>query len=788
MALTPEEQAELDELEKTHGASLDAATSPPPSPDQAVADTLPTTNEADSWIRRPSAPGKGDRTVVYEPPLQFVQKALAENPDRAAALLPDTYIPEQGLTLSPEAIAGLTKDSPLYQAYANDLWEQAATKATKEGKTAYRYSRAPIFQGGAAGLGPLDTLGMKMDGLAGDILSSAESVVLGADTTMTLGLGGRLIDANARQAANAGNVAQAASVGSQMEPLAALSGPLDRLIGPDIKRSAANEPSTETVGQGDTSREQIMAEHPWLSGGGAVLGALNPIGATGAIYGGAARLARPLAGAAPGVLRSALVSGAAAGGAGLAEQGGREVVGAGMNAARDGKAPEFEPGASDRMKIAAALGLGTGVAADVGGAAMNGTSQWITSPGGLLSGLPEEFERAGGTLTSSGPKAPAELDEVVERARARGDTSVDTHALDLKPTIEASTKANKEATTLQVQKAEHAFFPTREGQQLLPDTEVVGTQLKLLRSQHAESQVIGAGKPAANWTREQFNNELSGVSTAKTEGAHELSVDEAENFLGPTWKRDLLEQTAPKGAKPTSSGAREIDLDAPAAAEDEPFAQTLKRRGVDKVYVSPRRYTAEQHERLIKTYQQLKDSTDPDVRDAQKLYYAALKDRDARPMNGEAGGWSKKQNEHSRLIGAAKDEMSRAAPGGDAFQPLVQYAHVGSGQAEASNALRDAAVRSGSLGQLEQQRVLGMLDRLNEVSNLGGIRQGHLPFSPGRVFQSGALRSVPTLRKYGDAATSPLRGGRGGLAGSMLNLVGTSLDDQPDAIERDAKQ
>ncbi len=781
MALTPAEQAELDELEKTYGAAT--APEQAPAPEQAVADSLPTTNEADAWLRKPANPAPdGGMVTVYEPPLNVVQKALAENPERAAALLPEQYSRETGLPLSQQEIAELNTDSPLYQAYANDLFEQYAKEGTAKGKTVYRYSRAPTLQGGAAGLNPLQTLGMKAEGAVLPAIGAADAVILGVDNGMTLGLAGRAHEAQPQTMTMPG--AAQTSAGVSLPPLGPLS---DANLGPP-----AVDPN-EIANPPDMSRAGVLAEHPTAAMIGQGVGTMGP-GAANAIFKGASGLTSGLAGATPGFVRSAAVSGLAGALGGGAESVARDAVGAGMNALQGGTAPHMEPGWDDRAKVAAALGGIFGTGLDLAGSAAQGTAKYISGPTGRFNGLPDEFRQAGGTFTTGGPKPPAELEPLIERSRASGIKPVDTKALELKPHIQDSVKKNVSDVATGVGETERAFFPTREGQMLLPNTKVVEKALETLREQHADGRVIGAGHSAAKWTRDIFNNEISGVSTQPIKGGIEMSVDEAEAFLGPTWRKELLAKTGPKGPKPTSSGAREIDLEAPSAPEGaEPFGNTLRRRGVSKIYVAPQRYNAEKHQQLIETFQKLRETDDPAARDAQSLWIAALKDRDARPMNGEESGWSKHMQGNAARIGAAKDERDLAAPDGNAFQPLVDYSKQRTGQAELSNALRGAADRGGKRAELEQMRVLGMLDQMQQLSNLGGGAKGStsVPWMPGRLVNAASLRGLSTLEKAGNIATSPLRGGRGGVAGSvanivppfhqgMLNLIGTSLDDKKD--------
>lgn len=134
MALTPEEQKELDDLIAQEGGAAHAAAPAgaggaapledmlDPSFDlapQALAVQPSTTDPkgdddaAASFLRKPEEASKGT-IYVYEPPLNVVQKRLAEDPQFAAALSPS-------LPPDPARIANMTREDSLYQMAADQM-------------------------------------------------------------------------------------------------------------------------------------------------------------------------------------------------------------------------------------------------------------------------------------------------------------------------------------------------------------------------------------------------------------------------------------------------------------------------------------------------------------------------------------------------------------------------------------------------------------------------------------------------------------------------------------------
>jgi hypothetical protein len=118
----------------------------------------------------------GEVKYAYEPPVAVVRKQLLENPNMLRLLRSDPP--------SPEDIAAMDSDSPLYKDAANYMWSRTAEDATKGGHTVYRYSQMPW---GKEEDWSLETLGNKVGGLVKPIIDMDRAFVMGFDDTGTLG-------------------------------------------------------------------------------------------------------------------------------------------------------------------------------------------------------------------------------------------------------------------------------------------------------------------------------------------------------------------------------------------------------------------------------------------------------------------------------------------------------------------------------------------------------------------------------------------------------------------------
>jgi hypothetical protein len=242
---------------------------------------------------------------------------------------------------------------------------------------------------------------------------------------------------------------------------------------------------------------------------------------------------------------------------------------------------------------------------------------------------------------------------------------------------------------------------------------------------------------------------------------------------------------ATKGEPPATTGApsraptpKGGPRSAEAKVEDGkgPVADVLRSRGAETVYVIPRRYNAEHHETLLDKIGAISKKTN---RDLSKLDKAARVDRDARPLNGEVGGWSRLQNQHSELIGQKKLAEQLGAPGGDAFTVLTAQQKRRPGEKPVVDAVRDAADRAGP-GIREQLNLARSLNPYEDlIAQANWERTTRTP-EKGKVAASldwATARAFPFMRALEGPA------GVGGRGGNAANLG----DDKDEKARRKKK-
>jgi hypothetical protein len=225
-----------------------------------------------------------------------------------------------------------------------------------------------------------------------------------------------------------------------------------------------------------------------------------------------------------------------------------------------------------------------------------------------------------------------------------------------------------------------------------------------------------------------------------------------------------------KGRKPPPPEPKKppMRVSGPGRAEAEEssgsLAQTLRSRGVDQVYVVPRRHDAEHHEALLKTIAGYRERN-PSDKDLADLDLAARVDRDARPLGGKPGGWSALQNRHSELIERGK-VAKQLGGGDDSFKVLTSYGRGSKGEDPTKvDLLRDVADRAGVREQLDKIRSLDPYEDLARQSRFEQSRAQ--PHPPGKIKSTGdflGVRAFPALR----ALEGPLGvGARGGRAANV---------------------
>lgn len=220
------------------------------------------------------------------------------------------------------------------------------------------------------------------------------------------------------------------------------------------------------------------------------------------------------------------------------------------------------------------------------------------------------------------------------------------------------------------------------------------------------------------------------------------------------------------------------------------LALALKKRGVSKVYVTPRRYNAQQHEVRIGQLKDLtKDPKMPGAREAKERYAAALQDRGQRPLDGKPGGWSEAQQQVSerltaldeRIMLAEKEATRKAAakrdaPGGTAASRLARYSKQRDNELPLKKEIEDAGARAGVTEDLKNLRLLDPLEQLRGTQSYRGkVAPRSKMGLVGAAADAAALRLVyPTL----NAASSQLSPLRGGLLGTRALQL---KDDEKEA-------
>jgi hypothetical protein len=689
------------------------------------ATTHPAGDEAaeSEWLTGPLDNPAG-RVIFYEPPLRQVQEELLAKPELFRALQLD-------IEPTPEGVTSIQEGDSTYQAYADYKWKQTGEAAAQGGKTAYRYSKAPYLREGPNAHW-LDTLSTKLQASGLPVVEGLTALVGGLDDAANAGLGSA-----------AARVSELDDEGPpKLTPEEEASGryawhpTLGKIPKDWEKRTAAGGKAIgggndEVVGgttaslPDDASTSDVAAAaeeaHPNLHTGGQLTGALMP-----SRWGG---LAGPMwdwmmGEGAKGLVRGAAAGAAKSGLAGAAEQTVREASQAASSYADTGEAGTTVADAGERVLGAAAGSVLPGLL----GGALRGAASTVTdavkSPTGRYRGVPGRVEAHGVDVKfGKGHVMPKVIDEANAEAQRSGRHTREVFAEKLdKPLAESARK--QEANIERAGKKNAAeYYGSEEGAQALPSGEVVKAALGRLRKMTTEvpdQGLKGVGKPRAeNPLKEVFNANIESVSAKKAKGAIPLSMQEAQSLLSPEWQKKVSQLSSEHKGVWTSS---------------KPDLATI--------YVTPRRYNAEQADDVIR---QLEKSKDPHVR---AVYEAALKGREKRPFKGVAGGWSKVQAEQKKGADYARERTRRVAPDPKrgAYAAVERIGRKG-GQ-KTYEALQEAALRSPkkaeNLELLRGARIAGDMNELKQWSTggRGPSREGRGPFGLSAMGDALILRGI----------------------------------------------
>lgn len=800
---------------------------------------------AAEYMRSGGASAKGS-VMVYEPPLAIVKKRILDNPGLLRSLGYDEIQP------APEDIVAMDASSEFYQAVADDMWRKAADEAAKAGKTAYRYSKMPAFQNAGAG-GVLNSLALTVGGGVKPALEGVNAFVMGVDDTAAFG---------------------------------ALRGAEEAVNGELATPSAG-----ETVGgiqpaPAEQYHAQTIEQHPVAYGVGQGIGALIPWSASNRLYefvatGGKGARAAMAASKGRTLLNRTLDAGSRGALGGAATGAVQEGVDVASEAYRTGEGPTEDrlAEAGERVKAAGRESGIFGVGGEVAGRALGSANDWFRH-GPRYDGVPGRLERAGVEFSpTKGPQSPPGVQRAVEKGRELDVKPGDVIASEIAPAIKGAADERVKGTIERITERKRSYFKTREGQQLLPVTNLIDRSVQILRRKHQPGP--GGVEPIDLRAHEQvkrtLNSQAASVSTKPVEGAIPLSPEEADEFLSESVKAPL--RSKKKAPAAGGGGARELDpddlaarsavkhggermrkklreppfpmsqgykefteqleflLDAPRIDGDvlrevdqlatnfklrdneynhvqdalyppeprrarkdpireavagrgpvadgpTPLATDLRRRGVETVYVVPRRYDAERHQELLNDLRGSRQEQQT-YRELQELDEAARMDRDARTLDGKPGGWSALQEEHEKWLAEEKGLEKIVAPGGESYRVLAGHGDQKTGEMLSVQALRKAADTAGVREQLEQIRMLDPLQQLQKESNFAhfrtskgterGVVNSAVDFLAPRIF--GVTRRL-------EGPSGPIRGGTGGKAGLVGRDESEKKRDKKRAEER----
>lgn len=694
------------------------------------------------WVRS-GGPTATDTLLVYDVPLREAQKDLLEHPEKIHALYPD--LPPGSIT--PEYIMAMKPGDGVLEDYQNKTWRDTAEAAVGGGKTAYRYSKAPWLHGEGAN-GVLDNLKLKLEGSVQPYGEGTTAFVMGVDDMANLGIG--------RAATETAN--------PDMTPLNPLGS--ERVGG-------VTEPGAEE------HLSQLEEEYPNLYMLGQGVGMFSEWGLANAMFGKALGVGAKAAEKLGGGLAARLGTGTVAGTVGAAGvQAGQDLVDIGANQLQgDESGPSLEdvPGRAAHTAMwaspFAALGAGVQSAAKVGAEEARWGNRYDGAIGTTERDVPDMKFSPG-----RGPRSKT-IEDLKVKARKADVAPGDLVAQPIAAPIAKVLDEDVRGTFEQVKKAKDAYLPSGEGQLKLPTTNFMKATVDELRADMAPNKAGEGPKPgipepvgtpdAGGELKSFFNTQIESVSLKPVDGAVPVTPEEAQAFLVPIHQKGLR-APKPKGSPPPQTGAREIDpndLRPPKGEEggETSLADDLRARGIDTVYVVPRRYNAEHHETLLDKIGAISKKTN---RDLTKLDQAARVDRDARPLNGEAGGWSRLQNQHSELIEKVKQAEQLVAPGGDAFKVLTTQQRQRPGEKPIVDAVRAAADRAGP-GVREQLNLARSLNPYEDLIKQANWERTTRTPEKGKVAATldwATARAFPFMR----ALEGPVGvGGRGGNAANL---------------------
>lgn len=733
----------------------------------------PATNDlqGDEAAKAKFEAGQRDPIVIYEPPVDVVRQQLLQNPALLRAVSPDA-VPTQ------QEIAGLTADSQLYQTTADYMYNQADKAATEKGLKIARYSKAPWLT-----LDPA-ALKLKVGGADSELANQAQAFILGVDDMGAAGAG------------------RAVQEGTQ--PTTMLS---------QSNRLGTNSSVPQSSAEVNAWTEE---EYPLSYGAGQVVGMLSPRSVFNKLWGGLesgalatwGALAKTPLGARAGAAVAPAVKGIAGTvgntATGAAAAGGGQLVQESVDAL--GRGEGLAPGAGERVLDTAETGgvlslLGSGVRrlSGVGADTIRDSPRFsgTRGPGAVRRTEPNMDYRLGRE-----PRLSQETKALVKESNAGGYLPGDVLAEEIAGPVGKAAAQNERVSADRAGAVRAAYQRSAEGGELVPVQQVQETALEKVRS-HYQPQP-GGGLRSVNDrpppAQKVFNTLVDDVSTTPVKGASKLDPDEAENFLGTRARYKILQRDI-EASREASKAPREpiqrdeflqtIDSRKRAAVEEEidaaiddvvgdvtptparrakveqevlrefvdeasfreangTLGDHLRQRGIDAIYVTPRKLDARRTDTLIDLL-----AKDDD------LSKAATRDRGQFKAGGKKGGYNEMLDQQATEAARHKQIAEDVAPKGNAFQPVAGLYQSNPGEKQLVDKVKALADQSGVSNQLDRFR--GLQETL-AVQNRASFRgpQGQTRYAPTNFADAAYLRGAFPALKALEGPLGPLRGSSAG--------------------------
>lgn len=690
----------------------------------------------------------GDVVVFYEPPADWVRQQLM-NGDALAAM-------GFKAQLTPEEVATAAPGNPYYDAVVNEQYRRAAGEAEKAGVPSYRYKDNDWLQGNS-GLEMLQNFGRKLGASMKPASDSMKSFVLGVDDTMLFG------------ALQSGGLAMQQSFA-------------DSAASVGLKAEGAKELKA--------SQDKAIAENPTANTLGQVAGAVSPWGLTNRLANYVTqgiRTALPSAAGIPLAAAAGATTGATYGGAQLATDTLSSSTAAGQFTP---PTPQQVEGAAMEAPIGAGLGAAGEGVGQLAGAWANRLRRGRLP--GVQQGALGDLEQAGdlNISTLKGVQPTPQAADIVEEGFRTRSNPIDVSSERLAPKLLETAQAEKEALKAETKGFIQKFTETPEGRTKLPGQNYTASVMKQLE-RHSTSTADGGYRPNDSAGEElvaHFNKRIvDGVSTKPKEGAIELTPEQAEAWLAPTWQKRALPEKLPK-SKAEAELDKKLGLD-----KEEGFAARLKAQGVDKVYVTPQRRTALEAEDLMDDLDVWKNGKVVPGETMNEVEAGLRADRKARSPEFDAGlkQLSDKRTQldtmTERTTGHGNEQRGQTEL--QTVRGLSQFGRGGRGSKPMDDAMRQLADKAGMRPELESHASLDPMLRLSEASQFALGNTGVLGDKTGiNLLNPLRIRSFPAARALGAANTSPIRQGRAARAGAVSPPSGLMGVDRTDALIRQQLQ